>query len=241
MEWKRSGTVPWPDTWLTFTRIISGKEELFWVQDYTDEYYDKVSHWVENGFLKEALLSKYAANESKETAAIMKKLFLSHLNNKISLICLTKNSSSGKIFFVGYNILDTVVEPKNDEPKEFPSPLVKKMYNLLDIMSKTRNIFEELNITEYVDDYGLYVVPEYRGLRIGLEILKAREPLCRALGLRVTLTAFTSDVTQKYALACNFQDFVSKSYKEIFTENPELEIPGFVEQDKVFRYMYKVY
>lgn len=243
MEWKRPESMPFPNTWLTFTRTISGKEQTFWIQDYTDDYCDEVAYWVENGFMKEALLSKYAANESKATAAIMKKLFLAHLKNKISLVCLTKDPSDEEISLAGYNIMDRAVQGKNEGGTkiEFDSPVLEKFYHLLEMLSKTRDIFEELNITEYVDDFGLYVTPKYRGLKIGLEILRAREPLCKALGLRVTLTAFTSAVTQKYALACNFENFVSKSYKEIFAERPELELPGFTEHDQIFRYLYKIY
>lgn len=34
--------------------------------------------------------------------------------------------------------------------------------------------FKRFNITEYLDAMGLYVLPEYRGEGLGLELLKAR-------------------------------------------------------------------
>lgn len=41
-------------------------------------------------------------------------------------------------------------------------------------MKKQVDAFETLNIKEYLDAMGLYVLPEYRGEGLGLEVLKAR-------------------------------------------------------------------
>lgn len=83
------------------------------------------------------------------------------------------------------------------------------MFSIMDYTMKQFNIFEKFNVTDYLSAYGLCVNPEYTGRGIATELLKARVPLLKALGLKVTSTLFTSIGAQKAALKAGYQeDFV---------------------------------
>jgi GNAT superfamily N-acetyltransferase len=61
------------------------------------------------------------------------------------------------------------------------------------------NIFEKYGVTEFLSAFGLYVHPDFRGQGLGTEILKARKQLGKALGLKVTMTFFTTKQGQRAA------------------------------------------
>ena len=83
------------------------------------------------------------------------------------------------------------------------------MFSIMDYAVKQFNIFEKFNVTDYLSAYGLCVHPEYTGRGIATELLKARIPLLKALGLKVTSTQFSSIGVQKAALKAGYQeDFI---------------------------------
>lgn len=44
----------------------------------------------------------------------------------------------------------------------------------MEYMQELKSISEELGVTKYLGALGLVTIPEYRGMNIGLEVLKAR-------------------------------------------------------------------
>lgn len=61
------------------------------------------------------------------------------------------------------------------------------------------DIFKNYNVNKFMVAYGLSVSRKYRKRGIGTELLKARIPLCKALGIKVTSTVFSGDYSQKCA------------------------------------------
>lgn len=68
----------------------------------------------------------------------------------------------------------------------------------------------------------------------------SRSHLCRAVGLKATITAFTATASQKLAVKSGFKDLVVVSYDEIAEKNPEFYFPGINDECKILRYMYKM-
>lgn len=71
--------------------------------------------------------------------------------------------------------------------------------------------------------YGLGVKKEYRGRGIAVEILKAREPLLKALGVEVTMTIFSTISSQKAAEKAEYQEVYSVSYEEAQIHFPDYD------------------
>lgn len=76
------------------------------------------------------------------------------------------------------------------------------MNDIFGVMSYAQqqfNVFKAYNVEEYLIAYGLCVDTNYRARGIATEMLKARAPMLKALGLKVTTTAFTGVGSQKAA------------------------------------------
>lgn len=71
---------------------------------------------------------------------------------------------------------------------------------------KQFDVFQHYNVNDYLIAYGLCVDTAYRARGIATEMLKARGPLLKALGLKVTTTAFTGIGSQKAALKAGYEE-----------------------------------
>ena len=85
-------------------------------------------------------------------------------------------------------------------------------------INKFFDVFDHYNIIYYLYAQGLAVKPNYRGLGIATELLKARVPLMKALDITVTASLFTTIQSQKAAEKIGFQEEFSISY-EILQQN----------------------
>lgn len=73
------------------------------------------------------------------------------------------------------------------------------MKHAIDKPSEIANVFELYGVNEYMTALGLCVDPVFRGQGVGLEILKARFDLGKALNVKVTMTVFTGIASQVLA------------------------------------------
>lgn len=64
------------------------------------------------------------------------------------------------------------------------------------VISKGVNVHETYKVDKHVGAFGLSVDPKYRGRGIATEILKARAPMCKALGIGLTSNVFTGEASQ---------------------------------------------
>ncbi|KAG5667938.1 hypothetical protein PVAND_015903 [Polypedilum vanderplanki] len=74
------------------------------------------------------------------------------------------------------------------------------------------NPFEIFNVDQYFTAYGLVVNSKYRGREIVTEMLKARIPIIKAFGLKVTVTIFTGIGSQTAAKKADYDDLYSFKY-----------------------------
>ena len=86
----------------------------------------------------------------------------------------------------------------------------EKVNDILDFInytSKVSDIYTAFNINQYLAAYGLCVDRKYRGMGIATEMLKARVPYLKKMGLTVTGTAFTAIGSQVAAKKAGYDDF----------------------------------
>ena len=77
------------------------------------------------------------------------------------------------------------------------------------------NVYEAYNVENYLTAYGLCVNPSYRGRGIATEILRARIPVCKALGISLTSTAFTGIGSQVAAKKAGYVDDYTIDYEDV--------------------------
>jgi GNAT superfamily N-acetyltransferase len=81
------------------------------------------------------------------------------------------------------------------------------------------DMFERYGVKEFLAAFGLVVHPDYRGQGLGVEILKTRTSLGKALGLNVTMTLFTTVQGQKTAKKAGMQVLAELPYSIFKTED----------------------
>lgn len=83
--------------------------------------------------------------------------------------------------------------------------VLPKLYQCMDFVTKQYDVFGEHDVDKYLSALGLSVRPEYRGRNIGYHILKARIPLCKEIGVKVTSTVFTAIASQTLAKKAGYE------------------------------------
>ncbi|KAI4465209.1 n-acetyltransferase-related [Holotrichia oblita] len=249
--WKRPESVPFPTIWAKFEGKIvrNGVRNTYWIQEVTDEYKSQVLQYMMEEFTLDEPFCKYSKiSEDPDVMKQFKDFWWESFKENLALVCLTKDQNGVthiagmNCTLLGYKGEDDIIKNKLDEKGLSVFYTLKFVKNQVDP-------FQKFNITEYLDGMGLYVLPKYRGEGLGTELLRARyvsisyfrEPMCRALGLKATLTLFTSKISQILAERLGFKDLYVADYADL-EKNPGLmTFPGIQEHTKSIRFMYLLY
>lgn len=128
----------------------------------------------------------------KESIESIKKAFPTFLRKSLALVCLTKDND-GKTVIAGMNV---TIPSRKDDPEYHVGilyelnlriallknyflikPLGEKwkiVYGIVDYVTKESDPHNKLGVDEFLSAMGLFVLPDYRGEGLGLELLKAR-------------------------------------------------------------------
>jgi GNAT superfamily N-acetyltransferase len=91
----------------------------------------------------------------------------------------------------------------------------KDVTDVNDYLASQHNVFEKYGVDKFLTDYGLVVNRDYRQRGVAGEFLKARVAVAKALGLKVTSSAFTAIGSQKAAMKVGYKVITSISFAEI--------------------------
>ncbi|XP_063698460.1 uncharacterized protein LOC134829346 [Culicoides brevitarsis] len=217
MSWTRPSNIPFPSVWHTFKAKDLDSDELveYRVQDMPPEYHQKAMDLMQFDFLRDEVLC--ASTEISKDEVSLKEileLWQQMLKGNTVLACFRENSDE----LVGLNMV--MVETKdNPESKDYDKKIRgekwKIVYGAVKELINRCNVFEKYNVDKYLGAMGLSVDTKYRGRGIGVEILKARVPMCKALGISLTSTVFTGIASQKQAIRAGFTDDVEVDYSEL--------------------------
>ncbi|XP_018563423.1 uncharacterized protein LOC108905134 [Anoplophora glabripennis] len=246
MNWKRPENVAYPTIWGRFEgkRDAGGKKNQYWIQDLTRDYYDEILHHMSTGFVTKSPICIYTnfledQQSIDDYIQVWKKMF----ELRLSLICLTKDANN-VTKFVGCNLLGRRYKNENRNIDEIFKGRASRVAGraLYHVYQNCIDIFTELNIEEYVSAFGLYVLPEYRGDGIGYQLLQARRKICLAVGIEVSVTAFTTVGGQRLAEKLGFKNLLEIAYEDLEKINPLFRFPGIEKgETKTIKLMYKRY
>lgn len=100
------------------------------------------------------------------------------------------------------------------------------IYDLVDYTIKKANVYERYGVDKYLGAMGLSVAPNYRGRGIATEILRARIPLCKAVGLPLTSTCFTAIGSQVAAAKAGYEETYVVSYEDMAKVDERFVFPN---------------
>ncbi|XP_065079162.1 uncharacterized protein LOC135702089 [Ochlerotatus camptorhynchus] len=233
MVWKRSADVPFPKVWHRFQAKAPDSDLLVWysVQDLpVERFQDAVQH-MKRHFARDEQLNKAKGleNDSVGMEEVVQ-LWKVMLPERLSLVCFREGSDE----IVGVNVL--AVATKSDKGAlKFTSATFQTIFDTIGYVSQQANVYERYRVDCYLNAMGLSVDPSYRGRGIATELLKARVPLCKGVGLELTSTCFTGPGSQAAAKKAGFREDLAITYAELAQVDRRFVFPGI--EDSLCKYM----
>lgn len=90
---------------------------------------------------------------------------------------------------------------------QYQDDKINDLFDALEHTSKLGDIYGKYNVDQYLVAFGLCINREYRGMGIATEMLKARAPYLKKMGLKITGTAFTAIGSQIAAKKAGYEDY----------------------------------
>uniref|UniRef100_A0A1B0GHD5 N-acetyltransferase domain-containing protein n=1 Tax=Lutzomyia longipalpis TaxID=7200 RepID=A0A1B0GHD5_LUTLO len=146
------------------------------------------------------------------------------LSQKLTIVCYKEGSSE----ICGLNCLDMNFKsvPLGGHENQAKGKGARDISVVFDFLKKKADVYNRYNVDQYLHGLGLLTLPKYRGCGIGTELLKARIPLMKALGLTLTGTVFSAPGSQGAARKAGFSEDVVIPYETLGKEEPFIEFPN---------------
>lgn len=191
----RPDSVPRPTTWHTFQASdLDGTPTTYEIRDLIDDEFDKAVDFMTKFYMRDEPVSK-VLNVLDNPALIEENIgtWRKCQEQKVPLACYEIKTGQ----MVGVNFLcvashgdlkglGLVNGKENQEVFQFYERILREF-----------NGFKTFGTDIYMLEYGLGVHEDYRRRGIATEILKARKPLMKALGIKHSLTVFDGPGSQK--------------------------------------------
>ncbi|XP_026465501.1 uncharacterized protein LOC113368148 [Ctenocephalides felis] len=235
--WRRPASVPYPSIWRRFERpdkTEPGRIRKFRVQDASDKnLQDAIVKHMSEIFLEDEPTC-HSLNLVNDAVSLAEAQEIWHhlFSFGCALVCLEENQDGTLVmtpgtntpYIVGCNL--TYVCSKGEKNPKVKGEALSIICEAMDYVASFTDCYAHYGVDEYLYAFGLSVDPRYRGMGIGMEILKARNDLGLKVGLKATVTTFTAIASQKLAERCGYEVLVEKTYEEIEKHNPRFKFPG---------------
>uniref|UniRef100_A0A6M2DWY6 Putative acetyltransferase rhodnius prolixus n=1 Tax=Xenopsylla cheopis TaxID=163159 RepID=A0A6M2DWY6_XENCH len=187
-EWKRPSSVPYPSIWRRFEspdKKDPQKIRKFRVQDAAEkDVQEAIIKHMTDIFLEDeptcnSLNLKSDAESLRETQEIWRHLF----THQCALVCFEENDDGTLVtipgtdtpYIVGCNM--TFVSHKGEKNPKTKGDAISRICEAMDYVASSIDTYAHYGVNELLYAFGLSVDPAYRGMGVGMEILKARNDM----------------------------------------------------------------
>ncbi|GAB0087122.1 hypothetical protein DMENIID0001_013990 [Sergentomyia squamirostris] len=225
MTWFRPENLKFPEIWYSFEAKDPdiGNIVKYRVQDIPEDRFKEVEHLMETIFNRDEVSCRAIdAVNNQQFNTIRSSIVKITLSQKISLICFKEGSDE----ICGINLLEILEKESEEKNFQNPNQVKTDLRKVADFIKRKADPFNKYNVDKYISAVGLIVIPKYRGLNLATEILKARVPLCRGLGIKLTGTVFTGPASQKAAQKAGFVNDYEARYADFEDSEPYVKFPN---------------
>ncbi|XP_050085848.1 uncharacterized protein LOC126571403 [Anopheles aquasalis] len=213
--WQRPDTIPYPSVWHRFSaRAPDSNDQLvsYVVQDVPEDRFEECIDHMCSYFIRDEPICRAIRLTSdpvgiREFSNLWRQVLLQHC----AVVCLREDTGE----LVGANILTVVSRTDGKSALPIHSAGVRKMIDCTLYLTEQAKLFERYPIECFLSAWGLSVHPRYRGLGLAKEILYARIPLCKTLGLKLSATVFSHPGSQIPASKVGFRDAAVEKYEDL--------------------------
>ncbi|RZF45388.1 hypothetical protein LSTR_LSTR002831 [Laodelphax striatellus] len=223
MEWRRPDEVTSPTVWSRFEGKAHGDRPplKYTIQDITEDLIeDAVEHMTRYFLVRENITSSVGYVEDKVSTEELRDVWREALKQGVGLVALVEDADdASEKRIAGLNmtfVMSLGDKEKSKKESEFEEKIKGKLWKktlrtLIDL-EKDVDFSSLYGATKYLTAYGLSVAPQYNGDGVGYHLLMARTPLCRAVGVDLTVTSFTGAASQYLAKKAGFETIASLDY-----------------------------
>ncbi|XP_059059578.1 uncharacterized protein LOC131852854 [Achroia grisella] len=202
--------------WSRFERTVEdGRILTFEITDIPESMWSTAVEFMLGNYLREDVWwTTVGTAKNPDAVQEYRVLLTSIVKQKMSLACFLAAGDGSGHTLVGVNIC---LPQEKGRFVEHSPPKTKAGLTSLRLFveaMKVTVIYDKYNVNEYLMGAGLSVTPEYRGLGIGVELLKARMKLTKTLGLKATGGIFTSMQAQRVAAKAGMECLYEITYKK---------------------------
>lgn len=191
----------------------------FKVQDITDDIVPDVLKLLSIYFVNEEPLCNFInMKDCSKSMNDSQKYWAALLTDKVGVVCVVDEelTPGQKPRIAGFNVnylssLDT----KPHQKLQFEGEKWNTVIKTVRMIAATCDVFKKFGVDNYLNGTGLVVDHGFRGQNIGVELLNARRPIGKAMGLKATATVFTAKVSQVVAEKAGFQTLGELKYEDI--------------------------
>ncbi|XP_055547737.1 uncharacterized protein LOC129731627 [Wyeomyia smithii] len=235
MAWTRPSLPAIPVVWHTFRAKdgdgSDGRIVTYYVQDLTeDRYEDMIEHFLGHFIEEEPMCVSTGVPKDEGSRSSFVSLWRSILKEKMTLVCYKEGSDE----IIGANII-AVKNKDNYFDFKMKSEKQGNLLNIVEYVSKQFDFSERYGVENRLVAYGLAVNKRYRGRGIATEILKARVPMCKALGIKLAAHPFSAIGSQRAASSAGYRTDYEITYDDLAKLGSEYTLPGI--KSKSFKLM----
>ncbi|XP_063239450.1 uncharacterized protein LOC134540563 [Bacillus rossius redtenbacheri] len=217
-DWRRPVSAPYPSVWrrLEGRRPVGGKVPSFVIQDVPEGREEELLDFMESELLvREPTCRSSGVPGDPESRAEFRAVWRDMLRSRISVVALLDegNGAAGPRI-VGANMLGVATRADKSAKQQFSGGPTRKIVGLLDRLDSMADPFQKYGVQEYMSAFGLSVAEEFKGQGLGQELLRARFDVGRAVGLKLTVTAFTAIESQVLATRLGFEVLSEVAYQD---------------------------
>ena len=197
LSWKRSSEIDFPQVWSRFeTKNQDGSIVEYRIQDLPEERFHEAIYFMQRYHMESEVLRVKKIRDDPVSFKEITDKWWDCLRQKVTIVCFKESSDE----IIGLNVLGVVTQSESSQPHSYRGKGWSEICNSKKFI--TDHFFDPF--TYYSVDVimfalGLIVLPEYRQRGIAFELMKAREFVATAVGVRVTSNVFTSFGAQRAA------------------------------------------
>ncbi|XP_070498762.1 uncharacterized protein [Chironomus tepperi] len=237
MNFQRPNNLEFPKTYYTFKSKSKDSDEIieYRVQDLPDDRFEEVLEMIKVDYLpEESLCAGKGIHTDPKPTKFLCDIWTELMKSHLSIACF-RNDGNDDLVAVNFLTVHSKDDPKVSF--EHQSDIVKDVFDVMDYISEVANIYEKYNVDQYLAAYGLCVNRKYRGLGIATEMLKARAPYMKAMGLKITGTAFTAIGSQIAAKKAGYEEYFVMSFEDIKKIDPRFDFTSNPTNTKYYKQM----
>lgn len=205
-----------------------GPPVKFIIQEVPEERYEEVIDHMCTYFIADEPMCKcWNGVKDPEYVNFFRNVWKETIKHGLTVGAFIEDQNGGQPILAGVNMLLLSFQGEDLDLKDIgESKRAKQLLAFLKGLQKEANVFEKYGVDRCMEALGLSVHPSYRGAALGGHILGVRDNIGREYNIELTVTAFTSPISQKLAARCGFEDVVAKDYAEVLDEQGNPVFPG---------------